>query len=188
MKNTSVALLTLFGVLFLATTSRAQETTTKVNWLTWEQAMELSKKEKKKIVLDVYTDWCKWCEQMDKETFQQPAIAKYLNENYYPVRFDAEQKQTLKYQGKEYKYVKTANNRGYHELTTVFLNDKLSYPSVVFLDENTDLIQAIPGFRSPEEFEQIMTYFAKNFYMTTPWSSYTKSYKKSLLISNKHKP
>lgn len=185
MKNASVALLTILSVLFFETAVSAQDNTAKVNWLTWEQAMELSKKEKKKIVLDVYTDWCKWCEQMDKETFQQPAIAKYLNENYYPVRFDAEQKQTLKYKGKEYEFVKTAGGRGYHALTAELLNGKLSYPSIVFIDVDMNVLQAIPGFRSPEEFEQIITYFAKNFYMTTPWSSYTKTYK-PLLISNKH--
>lgn len=186
MKNTMVALISMLWMLFTVTTAGAQETTTtKVNWLTWDQAMDLYKKEKKKIMLDVYTDWCKWCEQMDKETFQQPAIAKYLNENYYPVRFDAEQKQSLKFKGKEYKFVKNAGNRGYHELAAELLNGKLSYPSVVFLDADLNLIQTIHGFRSPEEFEQIITYFGKNFHMTTPWSSYTKTYK-SYLISNKH--
>lgn len=187
MKTIKVALLIFVSSVFFVPAVRAQETTQKVNWLTWEQAMELSKKEKRKLVLDVYTDWCKWCEQMDKETFQQPGIAKYMNEHYYPVKFDAEQKQTLKYKNKEYKFVKTAPNRGYNELAAELLNGKLSYPSVVFLDEDLNLIQAIAGFRPPEEFEQIITYFAKDFYRSIPWSSYTKSYK-PLLISNKHKP
>lgn len=188
MKKGSVALIALLaGILLFAQPISAQENTqkTKVNWLTWEQAMELSKKEKKKIVLDVYTDWCKWCERMEEVTFSEPGIAKYLNDNYYPVKFDAEQKQALKYKDKEYKFVKSGP-RGYHELAAALLGDNnLSYPSVVFLDENQDVIQAIAGFRSPEEFEQIITYFGKNYYQSTPWSSYTKSYK-PLLISNKH--
>ena len=49
-----------------------------INWLTFEEAIELSKKEKRKIFLDVYTDWCGWCKRMDKATFQQAHIAKYM--------------------------------------------------------------------------------------------------------------
>ncbi|MFN7117201.1 MAG: thioredoxin family protein [Saprospiraceae bacterium] len=187
MKKGLVALLTLLAsTLFLTQTISAQETTQKgkVNWLTWEQAMELSKKEKRKLVLDVYTDWCKWCERMEEVTFSEPGIAKYLNENFYPVKFNAEQKQSLWYKDQEYKFVKSGP-KGYHELAAELLKGKLSYPSVVFLDENQELIQAIPGFRSPEEFEQIITYFAKNSYKNTPWSAYSKSYK-PFLISNKH--
>lgn len=187
MKKGSVALITLLAsVSFFAQPISAQENTQKgkVNWLTWEQAMELSKKEKRKMVLDVYTDWCKWCERMEEVTFSEPGIAKYMNENFYPVKFNAEQKQTLKYKDKEYKFVKSGP-KGYHELAAYLLGENMSYPSVVFLDENQQLIQAIPGFRTPEEFEQIITYFAKNHYMNMPWMSYTKSYK-SFLISNKH--
>ena len=33
-------------------------------------------------MVDVYTDWCGWCKKMDKETFNHPVIAKYINENY----------------------------------------------------------------------------------------------------------
>lgn len=187
MKKGIVALLMLFlGTLIFTQTISAQETAqkTKVNWLSWEQAMELSKKERKKLVLDVYSDNCLWCKRMDETTFSEPGIADYLNEHYYPVKFNAEQKQSLWYNDKEYKFVKNGP-KGYHELAAELLNGKLSYPSIVFLDENLEVIQAIPGYRSPEDFEQIITYFGKNSYKNTPWSSYTKSYK-PLLISNKH--
>jgi len=187
MKTRIVALGILWITLLTTQTVSAQETTAtkgKVNWLTWEQAMELSKKEKRKLVLDVYTSWCKWCERMEEVTFSEPGIAQYLNEHFYPVKFDAEQKQPLKYKDREYKFVKNGV-KGYHELAARLLNDQLSYPSVVFLDENQEVIQAIPGFRTPVEFEQIITYFAKDKYKSMPWSSYTKTYK-PLLISNKH--
>jgi thioredoxin-related protein len=164
----------------------AQETTQqeKINWLTWEQATEVAKKSKKKILLDVYTEWCTWCKRMDEKTFQQPEIARYINANFYPVKFDAEQKQNLEYKDRVYKYIKTSN-KGYHELAAELLKGRLSFPSVVFLDEDMNIIQAIPGFKSPEEFEQIVTYFAKDHYKTTPWSAFIKSYK-PILVSEKH--
>ncbi|HRG07218.1 MAG TPA: DUF255 domain-containing protein, partial [Cyclobacteriaceae bacterium] len=43
-----------------------------VKWITFEEAVEKSKTEKRKIFIDVYTDWCGWCKVMDKNTFTDP--------------------------------------------------------------------------------------------------------------------
>ncbi len=147
----------------------------KINWLSWEEAIELSKKEKKKIFVDVYTDWCGWCKRMDATTFQEKHIAEYINENYHPVKFNAEQKESITINGKEYKYIKD-NKRGYHELAAEILRGKLSYPTIVFLNEDMKLIQPIPGFQKSENLEVIMTYFAQDHHKKTPWSAYQKAY------------
>lgn len=152
----------------------------KVNWLTWEEAVALSQKQKRKVLLDVYTQWCQWCERMDKATFQDPEIARYINENFYAVKFDAETKDELTYKAKVYKFVRSGKH-GYNELAVVFLGERLSFPSLVFLDEDLGLIQSIPGFRNPFEFEQIASYFATDAYKKTPWSAYQKSYTNSKL-------
>ena len=57
-----------------------------VHWLTFEQAVEKAKTTKKPIFIDVYTTWCGWCKVMDKNTFSDPAVAKVLNEQFYPVK------------------------------------------------------------------------------------------------------
>ncbi len=150
-----------------------------VNWLTWEEALALSEREEKKIFLDVYTDWCGWCKRMEQTTFRQPDIAEYLNENFYPVKLDAEHRGELKFKGKVYKYVKDGK-RGYHELAAELLRGRLSFPTVVFLDENQEVIQSIVGYKSPKEFEQIATYFASDQYKVTPWSVYQRDYKSML--------
>ena len=49
-----------------------------VKWLSFEEAVEKSKTEKRKIFIDVYTDWCGWCKVMDKNTFSEEKIAKIL--------------------------------------------------------------------------------------------------------------
>ena len=46
-------------------TLQAQEA---INWLTWEEAMEKMEVEKRKIFVEVYTDWCTWCRKMDETT------------------------------------------------------------------------------------------------------------------------
>ena len=151
-----------------------------VKWLSWEEAMALSQTEKKKILLNVYTDWCGWCKRMDKATFEEPNIARYINDNFYPVKFDAEQRNELEYKGKTYKYVKNGQ-RGYHELAAELLKGRLSFPTVVFLDENANVIQSIVGYKSPQQFERIATYFAGGHYKKTPWSTYQATYRPVLV-------
>ena len=114
-------------VLFMASVTFAQT----VKWYTIEEAMALTKKEPRKIMIDVYTTWCKWCKVMDTATFNNPVIAGYLNEKYYPVKFNAEQKDDVTLDGKTYKFV-PGGGRGYHELAATLLNGNLGYPSSCF--------------------------------------------------------
>ncbi len=146
-----------------------------INWITWEQAVQKSEKERKKILVDVYTDWCGWCKRMDKATFQQAHIAKYVNEHFYAIKFNAEYREEIVFNGKTYKFVENGR-RGYHELAAEIMRGRLSYPTLVFLDERKKVIQPIPGYKDPEQFEKIITYFGRNEYLKTPWESYQKSY------------
>ena len=66
-----------------------------INWIDIEKADQLRLKEPKKVIIDVYTDWCGWCKRMDKATFQKPEVAAYMNEHYYNVKFNAEQKEDI---------------------------------------------------------------------------------------------
>ncbi len=152
-----------------------QQPASEINWLTWDEAVQLSEKQKKKIFLDVYTEWCRWCERMDTTTFQDPDIVEYINKNFYPVRFDAEYKEDIRYQGEVYKYVRNGK-RGYHQLAEKWLKGRLSYPTLVFMDEDQRVIQSIVGFKSSEKFKLIATYFGSNEYRVTPWSTYCRNY------------
>lgn len=149
--------------------------TDKIEWLSWEEALAKSAVNKKKIIVDVYTDWCGWCKRMDASTFQEPHIADYVNEHFYAVRFDAEQKEDIVFQGKTYSFVKNGR-RGYHELAAEITRGRLSYPTIVFLDEEQRVIQPVPGYKSAEQFEQIITYFGRNEHQKTPWETYQSSY------------
>ncbi|MBR9920811.1 MAG: DUF255 domain-containing protein [Bacteroidetes bacterium] len=149
----------------------------KIQWMSWEEAVAASNENPKKVIVDIYTDWCGWCKRMDTNTFQQEKIANYINENYYAVKFDAEQKEDIEFNGKKYSFVNN-NRRGYHELAAELTKGRLGYPTTVFLDEELSVIQSIAGYKSPEEFEIIITYFAGNFHKKMPWDKYRESYNK----------
>lgn len=143
--------------------------------MTLEQALEKSKTEKKKIFVDMYTDWCGWCKHMDSTTFVHPAVAKYLNENFYPVKFNAEQEKDIVFKDKAYHFKKNGA-RGYHELAAFWLNNKLSFPTVVFLDETQNLIQPLAGYQDAVKMEAIINYFGSNSHKKIPWETYEKNF------------
>ena len=142
-----------------------------IHWLTWEEAQAKHAQEPRKLIVDVYTQWCGWCKKMDKATFEQPSVSTYINNNYYPIKFDAEMKSDITFNNKVYKYVRSGAS-GYHELAKEIMFGKMTYPTIVFLDEKLNVIQPIPGYKDPGSLDKIMKYFAEDYYKTTPWKKY----------------
>lgn len=155
----------LIGLIAMAPKASAQETATAVKWLTFEEAVQRSKTEKRKIFVDVYTDWCGWCKVMDKKTFSQPAVAKVLNEKYYPVKFNAEQREDVVFKGTTFKFVEYGT-RGTHQLAAALLNNALSYPSVVFLNEDFAIVHIMKGYRQAPEFHKMAEFIGGDHYKT----------------------
>jgi thioredoxin-related protein len=134
-----------------------------VKWHTFTEAVELNKKNPRKIFIDVYTDWCGWCKVMDKNTFHDSTIVKILNEQYYAVKFNAETKDTIIF--KEHTFVSTGQgNRPPHQLAAAMLQGKMSYPSVVFMNEKNLFIASVPGYKKPEELEPLLVFIANSLY------------------------
>lgn len=148
----------------------------KINWISWEQAQEQLKTNKKKIFVDVVTDRCHWCKQMDNTTFLNSKIIKYINSNYYAIKFNAEQSVIIPFKGKTYEFIPKGKT-GIHSLAIEITNGKLnSFPTLVVMDEEMNTIQALSGFKSHDELEIIINYFGGNFHKTTPWSIYKESF------------
>ena len=157
------------------TQSLAQEASGTVHWMTFEEAVQRSKTEKRKIFIDVYTDWCGWCKVMDKKTFSQPAVAKLLNEQYYPVKFNAEQREDVMYNGTTFRFIEHGG-RGTHQLAAALLNNQLSYPSVVFLNEDFAIVHILKGFRQAPEFHKIAEFIGGDHYKTTKMETWELKY------------
>ncbi len=120
-----------------------------IKWYTLEEAIAANEKNQKKLFIDIYTEWCGWCKVMDKKTFTDPDVIRYINENFYAVKFDAEQKEDLRFKGKDYKFVQ-GGRRGIHEFAYTLLDRQASYPSFVLLDEELNRLGIIKGFKKSE--------------------------------------
>ena len=119
-----------------------------VNWMTMEQALT-AQKPIQKDSHRFYADWCGPCKMMDKQTYSHPIISKYINENFYAVKFNAEGNQTVNFmigflpilillQGKK--------QNAMHQFAK-FMNVN-GYPALVFLDENAQPITNLMGYFS----------------------------------------
>jgi thioredoxin-related protein len=155
----------------------AATSTAKIKWLDFEDAVAQSGKKPRKMFVDMYTDWCGWCKKMDQSTFLNPVIVDYMNKNFYAVKFNAERKDTVNFQGKAFVNTNPTGNRASHQLAQSLLNGRMSYPSFVFLDENQNMITIVPGFRKAPEFEAILNYIAGNNYKTQKWEEFMASFK-----------
>lgn len=57
---------------------------------TWQQALDLAKKENKIIFLDAYASWCGPCKKMKRTTFTDKSVAAFYNKNFINVAIDME--------------------------------------------------------------------------------------------------
>jgi thioredoxin-related protein len=153
--------------------TNAQE---KVNWLSFEEAISLNKKNPKPILIDVYTDWCGWCKKMDRDTYSNVMIAKFINDNFYAVKLDGEEKKDIVFKEQTFKFQENGR-KGYHQLAGALLNGKLSYPATVFMSKNEELIQNIPGYHQKEKFEVILNFFTNENYKTYKWQEFERNFK-----------
>lgn len=142
-----------------------------INWVSIEEAVAMAEKDGKKIVVDVYTDWCGWCKVMDRQTYGNPKVAAYLNENFHAVKFNAEGKESLTIGETTYKFV-NQGRRGYHEYAAWLLGGQMSYPSTTFLDSDHSMIGAVPGFIKAGQFSQILEYTHTEAFKTQSFQEY----------------
>ncbi len=169
-------LISAFISLILSVTITSQT----VKWYTVEEALELNKKEPRKLIVDVYTDWCGWCKVMEKNTYNHKIIAEYVNKTFYMVKLDAEQREDIKFGERTYKYV-PQGNRGYHELAAAFLDGKMGYPSVVFFDEKNRRLQSLQGYIKAKQFDEIIKYIGGNHYRAISWNEFLENYKSPII-------
>ena len=119
-----------------------------IQWLTIEEAQALAEKAPRKVIMDVYTDWCGWCKKMDKTTFADEEVAKYVNENFYAVKLKADSNDKVTFKGKEFA-------KG--ELAQAFR--VTGYPTIVFFDETFSKFQPVSGYRGADDFLDLLQQF-----------------------------
>jgi len=161
-------------MLFCGLSSFAQ--TAQIKWMSISDAEKLMAKDPKKVIVDIYTDWCGWCKRLDATTYQDPSVVDYINKNYYAVKFNAESKDNIVFEGTTYSY---DPSRRVNSLTNVLMGNSNGYPTTTFLNEKLEVISVVPGYQQADMMSNILHYFGENHYLNTDWNTYLSSLSKS---------
>lgn len=164
-----------------ATTTSAALDSTEIKWLSLEDLEVAMRKQPKKVFMDIYTDWCGWCKVMDKKTFSNKEVIKYMNTHFYAVKFNAERKDSVRFLGRWYGF-KTEGRA--NELAIQLLKGQMSYPTSVILEENFQNPQPIPGYLDVPTIEKVLKYLAENHYKNTSFEEYSKGFSPSWTASS----
>ena len=67
-----------------------------VDWYPWcDEALERARREDKPILLSIGYSACHWCHVMERESFENPAIAALMNASFVSVKVDREERPDL---------------------------------------------------------------------------------------------
>lgn len=67
-----------------------------VNWHPWgEEALQLARKENKPLLVSIGYSACHWCHVMEKESFEDEATARIMNEHFVNIKIDREERPDL---------------------------------------------------------------------------------------------
>ena len=127
----------------------------KVKWYTIKEALELQKKEPRKIMIDVYTDWCGWCKRMDKDVYPDPKVQAELTKYFTAAKLNAESTEARTFNGGLITEQQMASHWGV-----------TGYPTIIFLAPNGDVVQRLPGYVPVTEFPLVLRYVGSGAYKT----------------------
>ena len=115
-----------------------------IDWCEWgEAAFARAKNEDKPILLDIGAVWCHWCHVIDRESYENPEIARVINEHFVPVKVDRDERPDVdsRYQSA----ISAISGQGGWPLTGFLMPDgKPFFGGTYFPPEDQ---QGRPGFR-----------------------------------------
>ena len=141
--------------------SRSRE---KIQWHECNEGISLARQKNKKILIDVYTDWCSWCKKMDKEVYSDSAVGRTLATNFIGVKLNAESQKGVTFNGTPMSEADLAGSMGV-----------TGYPTILFLDPASKPITKISGYMEPKEFTSVLRFIGEDHYKTQSLEEYKRS-------------
>ena len=135
-----------------------------VEWKKWNAGLAAAASSRRPVVVDVYTDWCRWCRQMDREVYGRADVSEYLAAKFVTVKLDAESPEPVTYRGRSL----TARS-----LASSF--DVSGYPTTIFLTADGEHLVNVPGYVEAGRFLQLLRYVGDGHMdRGVKWDEYVK--------------
>jgi thioredoxin-related protein len=134
-----------------------------IKWRKFDAGLTEAKKSNKKVFIDVYTDWCKWCKKLDAEVYTDKNVVDYINKYYIPVKMNGESGENVKFKDKSYTEATLSQAFGVS-----------GFPTLIFLASNGDPIEKIGSFLPSDQFLQVAEFIGEDHYKKTKWEDFVK--------------
>ena len=144
-----------------------------VQWLSPAETDQLLNRETRPVIVDVYTDWCHYCKVMEATTWKNDSVAAYVQQHFYPMKLNAEDKNIQQWQGKQYEYMARYK---VNRLAVELLRGNMVYPSTVIIPEKGDW-EVIPGALKPAEMEMLLKYYGSRANEQMDFLAWQKQFK-----------
>ena len=124
----------------------------------FEEAEQLAVKNPKPFVVFTHTSWCKFCKMMENSTFKNVEIGNKLNDSFYFIALDAEEKKDIRFNKHTFQYQPTGTNTGIHELATALAtsNNQVSYPTLTILDSDYSIVFQQASYLKAQDLLEIL--------------------------------
>jgi hypothetical protein len=112
---------------------------------------------------------------MEQNAFENEELVRYMNDNFYCIKFNAELFDTVEFAGK--KYGKTTH-KGWqcNAFAAQYLGDYFGFPSHLILEQDGRKMSAAAGAKTAYEMMLMFTYFNEYHFLTTDIATYSAAY------------
>ena len=126
---------------------------------------EIAKKEaitgKKHIMIFFHMTFCPYCIKMQNNAFSDATVKKKMNESYITIDVNVDDEGIIQY--KDFK----GGKKDFAKSLAIGY-----YPSVVFIDENNEIVYRLKGYRKTDTFIHTLGYVASKAYLKTDFAGY----------------
>ncbi|NBC05272.1 MAG: thioredoxin fold domain-containing protein [Bacteroidetes bacterium] len=154
LKYLSISLFVLLPVVLSAQTQ-------KVEPIPLQQALELAPQEGKKILVDVFANWCPYCQQMHSEIYPSEAVQNAISDYFLLVRIDIESDAMVNYHGEEMTEA---------EFASALENQNV--PTAYFLNSEGAILGKQPGFLKEDLFVNLLNFVGSDAYLDQSFQDY----------------
>jgi thioredoxin-related protein len=154
------------GLLFLFLTLGIAGEKDGLKWFSFDEAKTEAAKSNKKILVDVYTDWCKWCKKMDADTYADPKVMKYLKDKFIVAKLNAESDEKVTYETKKYSSAEFAQMIGVQ-----------GYPTLLFLEPSGKVITSLSSYLDASQMIHVAKFIGESKYEKMSFEDFEKNYK-----------
>ncbi|SRR6056297_617496 len=128
-----------------------------------ESALISAKESGKKVLIDVYAEWCPYCEKMHTEVYTETDVIKAVNEHFYLVKINIESQNEVNFLG---------NRMTESDFAKMLKSSSL--PSTYFMNSSGELLGMQPGLLPADVFEDLLTFVGSDSYESLSFEEYRK--------------